>query len=80
MVCLPTNVILACPMEVDMHFNYPQYINKGTEDMVNIQQFGTAAEGAKVGLNSAYYFNGNLRFAIDFFRQSLPKLFLQVRF
>ena len=46
--------------------------------MVNIQQFGTATVGSVLNEQATYHLPGNVRFNIDFFKQSLPEVFLQV--
>ena len=71
-------LISACPVEFNLQMHFPKFINYGSQDMMYIQPFGTPTPGSILNNQTTYHFDGNVRFNIDFFKQSLPKLFIQV--
>ena len=46
--------------------------------MIYIKQKGRAEKGSAFKGQATYHFNGNLLFKVDYFKQALPELFLQV--
>ena len=73
-------IFSACNLELNIQYHWPKFKNYGSQHMVNVQQMGNAEEGSILNNQATYHFDGNLLFKVDYFKQSLPELFLQVSF
>ncbi|XP_052256484.1 uncharacterized protein LOC127861844 [Dreissena polymorpha] len=70
----------SCNMEIDILFDSPQMIRRGSQDNVEIIRNGIVEEGATLNGRSPFRFNGNLRFRTPFGQQQYDHVYASVIF